>query len=94
MVLDACRDAENLTVILEASTTAIRTDGVEYRTKDGMIHSLTADSVVVSGGSRALQAEALGYADCAPEFRLLGDCNVVSNMQAAVRSGFAAASLI
>lgn len=94
VVLDACRDAENLTVILEASTTAIRTDGVEYRTKDGMIHSLTADSVVVSGGSRALQAEALGYADCAPEFRLLGDCNVVSNMQAAVRSGFAAASLI
>ena len=51
-------------------------------------------SVVVSGGSVPLQAEALRYAACAPEFELLGDCNVVSNMQAALRSGFAAASLI
>ena len=94
VVLDACAEAKHLTFLLEAATTAISPDGVEYRDKDGAVHRVDADSVVVSGGSRALQQEALAYASCAPEFRLLGDCNVVSNMQAAIRSGFAAATLI
>lgn len=94
VVLDACAEAKHMTFLLESTTTAILPDGVEYRDKNGTVHKLTADSIVVSGGSTALQAEALGYANCAPEFRLLGDCNVVSNMQAAIRSGFAAASLI
>lgn len=94
VVLDACHNAKNMTFLLEASTTAILPDGVEYRDKDGATHKICADSVVVSGGSRPLQQEALQYAGCAPEFKILGDCNVVSNMQAAIRSGFAAASLI
>ena len=65
-----------------------------YADKDGTLHTIPADSVVVSGGSLPLQSEALRYSDCAPEFKLLGDCNIPANMQAAIRSGFAAASLI
>ena len=45
-------------------------------------------------GGQLCHAEALRYANCAPEFKLLGDCNIPANMQAAIRSGFAAASLI
>lgn len=94
VVVDAVHDAENLTYILEATTTAITTEGVVYTDKNGNSHVVPADSVVVSGGVVPLQEEALAYANCAREFKLLGDCNVPNNMQAAIRSGFAAASLI
>lgn len=94
VVLDACAEAKNFRFILNAATKEIRPDGVVYADKDGVRHTVPADSVVVSGGSLPLQAEALRYSDCAPEFKLLGDCNIPSNMQAALRSGFAAASLI
>lgn len=94
VVLDACAEAKNFHFILNAFTKEIRPDGVVYADKDGTLHTIQADSVVVSGGSLPLQSEALRYSDCAPEFKLLGDCNVPANMQAAIRSGFAAASLI
>ena len=94
VVLDACAEAKNFHFILNAFTKEIRPDGVVYADKDGTLHTIQADSVVVSGGSLPLQSGALRYSDCAPEFKLLGDCNVPANMQAAIRSGFAAASLI
>ena len=47
----------------------------------------------VLGNREQAQQEALRYAACAPTFRLLGDCSVPGNMQSAIRSGFAAASL-
>ncbi len=94
VVLDACHAAKNLTFLLESTTISIIPEGVVYLDKNQHKNTLAADSVVVSGGSLPLQQEALAYANCAPEFKLLGDCNIVSNMQAAIRSGFAAASLI
>ena len=95
--VDACRAAEDagkLHFILEANTTAVTGTSVTYTDRDGISRTIEADSVIMSSGSIARQREALAYAGCAPTFRLLGDCNHVSNMQAAIRSGFAAAKLL
>ena len=95
--VDACRAAEDagkLHFILEANTTAVTGTSVTYTDRDGISRTIEADSVIMSSGSTARQREALAYAGCAPTFRLLGDCNHVSNMQAAIRSGFAAAKLL
>ena len=95
--VDACTEAQEagrLAFVLEAKTTAVTPASVTYTDRDGISHTLEADSVVMSSGSTPRQSEALAYAACAPTFRLLGDCNIAANMQAAIRSGFAAASLL
>ena len=84
--------APALTFITQAATRAIDGGRVTYSGPDGAEHTLEADTVVLSGGMTANADQALEFADCAPEFEIIGDCAGVENLQAALRSAYAAAS--
>ncbi len=83
--------SEHLHFVLEATTEEITPEGVVYRDKAGERHFIPAQGVVVSGGMVANADAAAAYYGCAKEFITVGDCFEVKNMQAALRSGYAAA---
>ena len=93
-LLDACAAAKNLRFVFGAQTTAVQENAVCYVDAQGNEQRLESDSIVVSGGVVPLQEEALSFAGCAPVFKILGDNLTPGNMQAAIRSGFAAAELL
>ena len=82
---------ENFTGITNAKTTHIAQGAVTYTDADGE-HVLTCDSIVVSGGVRALADEALHYAGCSRQFFLIGDCKEPGNLQSVNRSALGAVS--
>ena len=84
--------APALQFITQATTKAIQGGKVTYADAEGALHDLEADTVIVSGGMTSNSDEAMRFAACAPEFELIGDCQTVENLQAALRSAFAAAS--
>lgn len=82
------------TYILEASTQAITDEAVVYRTKDGSLTQLPADSVVLAGGRTAHSDLALSFYGSAGEFYMVGDCKTPGNVQRCMRMAFAAANRI
>ncbi len=94
VVLDACATAKNLEFIFGAKTTAIEGNAVRYLDADGVEQYIAADSVVISGGVVPMQEEAISFAQSADIFKIIGDNAVPSNLQAAIRSGYAAAVLL
>lgn len=84
--------APGLTFVLQASTKSIDGGKVTYTDAEGSEHTIEADSVILSGGMISQSDEALAFALCAPEFEVIGDCLTVENLQAALRSAYAAAS--
>jgi len=67
---------------------------VTYKDKDGNEKTVACDSVVISGGMRPRQDEALKFYGTADRVVMIGDCRDPGNIQKAMRSAFAAASLI
>ena len=63
---------ENLKDITLAKTLEVTPQSVTYE-KDGIIHTIECDSVVVNGGYRKCKEEAFEYVGCAPEFYMAGD---------------------
>ena len=84
--------APKLTFITRAATQAIDAGTVTYSDSEGQLHTIEADTVVVSGGMTSNVDDALQFAACAPAFEIIGDCATVENLQAAIRSAYAAAS--
>ena len=84
----------NLTGITEAVTLAVTPTSVTYRDAGGAEHTLTGTDVIVCGGVRGREEEALAYARCAPEFYVVGDAGWGRDIQTAIRSGYGAASQI
>lgn len=76
----------NFRGIVHASTTAVTPTSVTYLDQDGVSHRLEADSVVICGGMKAQQDEALAFYGSAPRFFMTGDCEKVANLQAGNRS--------
>ena len=84
----------NLRGITEASTVAVSPTSVTYRDSAGEEHTLHGSDVIVCGGVRPREREALAFARCAPEFFVVGDAGSGRDIQTAIRSGFGEASQI
>lgn len=82
----------NLSFIINAQTMLIADSSVTYTGADGAQHILEADTVIVAGGMKSRQAEAIRFYGTACQFAIIGDCQRVGSVQSAVRSAFAAAS--
>ena len=80
--------------ITEAATQAITDEAVVYRTKDGALEQIPADSVVLAGGRTANSAFALSFYGSAGEFYMVGDCKTPGNVQRCMRMAYAAACRI
>ena len=81
-------------LITGAFTREIQSDKVIYLDADGAVHEIPYESVVASAGMAPRQDEALAFSNVISECYVVGDCSTVSNLQHAVRTGFAAASHI
>lgn len=63
-------------VIAEAQTTAIEGNTVVYTDKDGMEQRIAADTIVMSAGIQPNVDECMKFANCAPQFHVIGDSDV------------------
>ena len=72
-----------------ARVTAINDDSVTYMDKEGVEHTVPADTVVVSLGMKALTDEALSFYGSADRFAMVGDCRKPATVEQAMRSAFA-----
>lgn len=86
------RYEDTLKGITGATTTKVTPTSVTYVDETGESHTIEADEVIVCGGVKPCLEDALKYAACAPEFRMIGDVDNAQNMQVSIRSGFMAAS--
>lgn len=93
-LMEALTSQPQLQQICSAVTTGITPASVTYTDKDGISHTLAADSVVACGGMTPLQEQAIAFAGCAPRFFAIGDCNQVGNIHTCTRSAFSAAMQI
>ena len=73
---------------------AVTEKSVTYRIGDGSDITGEFDDIIISGGVVSETAAAMQYADCAPEFYAVGDCNGTRNLQTCTRDAFAKASQI
>ena len=89
MFRDAWEAIDTLHPYTNARVTAINDDSVTYMDKDGVEHSVPADTVVVSLGMKALTDEALSFYGSADRFALVGDCRKPATVEQAMRSAFA-----
>jgi pyruvate/2-oxoglutarate dehydrogenase complex dihydrolipoamide dehydrogenase (E3) component len=85
--------------ITGAVATSVSNDTVTYRDADGKEKTIQADSIIASDGRTPRLAEAMKFADTAPWFRVIGDCDAKSGVvrkgiRKSMRSAFAAASAI
>lgn len=93
-VIPAWGQMKNLKGITLAATTKVTPTSVTYE-KDGKLHTLECDSVIVNGGHKKCQEEALRYASCAPEFYLAGDVeDCCNNLQEGNVSAYGRASML
>lgn len=81
-------------VITGGTCTSITDFGIHYKDSEGNEHFLEADTVILAMGMHSTNAHAETFRDCAQNFRAIGDCVKVSNVQKAVRAGYDAAMCI
>lgn len=86
MFKDVWENCDGFSSVVNATVTKIDSDRVTYTLPDGTEHAVEAEMVILSAGMKALEEEALRYQHCAPTFYMLGDCNIFSNVQKAMRS--------
>jgi 2,4-dienoyl-CoA reductase-like NADH-dependent reductase (Old Yellow Enzyme family)/thioredoxin reductase len=79
--------------IVNARVNAIIPDGVTYLDTDGKEQTVKAGSIVLATGMKARMDEALKFAGTGI-LTLVGDCKKAGDLQTAMRSSFAAASII
>lgn len=93
-VEDVLKEEKNLSAITHAATTEITDDGVWYQDQAGEKHFVPADDVVLSGGVKPRQAEAMALAGTAPEFYVIGDAKKSGDIKSCTRSAYSIATLI
>ena len=79
------------TGITSAATVEIGKDYVIYQDKNGDLQKICADSVILCGGMKPCQDEAMKFAGLGIRCIIVGDCRKINNIQRSVREGFAAA---
>ena len=90
-LLRRMRNTKTLTIHTGAHTTHLAPHQVTWQDADG-IHTLDVDNIVLSGGVRPLQDEAMAFFGTAPVFEFIGDCRKPGNIQTCTRQAYAAAS--
>ena len=80
--------------ITGGTCTSITEEGVIYCGQDGAEHTIPCDTVILAMGMRSKALEAEAFRDCAADFRALGDCVKVGNVQKTIRSAYDAAACI
>ncbi len=94
MFRDEWMSCKTLDIRTNARAKRISADGVTYQNVQGKDVFLAADSVIIAAGMKACTAEALLYADCTPQFFMVGDCRKVGNVQKCLRSALLATARI
>lgn len=79
-----------LDVILDACCMGVEEDGVTYE-KDGRKLRISANSVILSVGMRALRGLADSFMGLTEEYAQAGDCEKVGTVENATKTGWAAA---
>lgn len=82
---------DHASAVTRARVTRICPEGVAWEDAAGNEQMMPADTVLLAAGMRALSAEAERFRECAEEFRRIGDCARVGNVNTATRSAFDAA---
>lgn len=77
-----------------AQTLQIAPGAVTYRTAKGKVKTIACDDVVVTGGFAPRVQQAVSFANCAPEFYMIGDCRQPGTMRHAIRDAYAVAMQI
>ena len=85
---------EKFSSITNVETVGVKDNTVSYIDKNGEMHSIKGDDVVICGGHEARLTEALSYSDCAGEFYAVGDCIGAGNIQVCTRQAMARASIL
>lgn len=85
---EAWEREERFRFVVDAAVTRIGKDTVAYTDGNGMEHTISAESVVMSAGMRPLFEEASAFAGAAPHYELIGDCIQLGNIQTAMRSAY------
>jgi 2,4-dienoyl-CoA reductase-like NADH-dependent reductase (Old Yellow Enzyme family)/thioredoxin reductase len=67
---------------------------VAYTDKDGVEHSIEADTVVMCAGRVPRDKEALSFYGCAPEYYTIGDCKKPASVQQGNRHAWSVANRI
>jgi len=88
---DAWEALEKFDYLTKAKTTAVTPHSVTYTDADGAEHTIDCDSVVVCGGVRPLQEEAMAFGGLTPKFIVIGDARKVGNVHECTRQAYAAA---
>ena len=94
MFRDAWEGQQNLRCLAKAQCTGIGGNQVSYADADGREHTIEAGSVVIAVGVKPMSDLALQFYGAADRFFMIGDCNVVGNVQKALRSAFSVASML
>jgi 2,4-dienoyl-CoA reductase-like NADH-dependent reductase (Old Yellow Enzyme family)/thioredoxin reductase len=94
MFRQAWEERQGLECITNARCTAVGADEVIYRDAQGAERRIKAGSVVVAAGMKPAHEAALPFYGAAGQFFMIGDCNVVGNIQKAMRSAFSTASAL
>lgn len=94
MFEEAWEALDNFGYILNARSTGIKENTVNYIDSEGNEKSIHADSVVLSAGMKAKKAEALLFYGTADRFYMIGDCKKPATIQQTMRSAFSTASTI
>jgi len=80
---------EGFSYILGATTTRIAEGKVAYKDSSGSEKTIAADSVVVYGGRKPRQEEAMKYSGLVTQFYIIGDCSGnCGNVQKSIRNAF------
>ena len=86
--------SDRLHFVLEAGAKSITLNGVEYTDRDGIVHVVPADTVVMSAGMRAKKDEALSFYGHGGHFYMVGDCIRPGTIQTTNRSAYVTAGKI
>lgn len=84
----------NFHYVLNARAKAITSNSVSYEDQSQILHTIPADSVVLSVGMRAKSAEALSFYGTAKRFYMVGDCKQPGTIQTTNRSAYCVANQI
>ena len=74
---------------LNAKVTCITDDGVTYLDADGVEQHISARSVILAVGMKSKHDEAMSFMDGTVRTHVIGDCNQVGCVQAAMRAAYA-----
>lgn len=89
--MNVLANISGVTPYYKTKTIEIGKNYVVFLDAEGNQKTIPCDDVVVSGGIAPLQAEAMSFHDCAPEYYLLGDCRSPGTMRHAIRDAFGVA---